>query len=56
MSYEEVATRLHISRSTVRRLVKRGDLQTVTVGSAQRILTMSYLAYAWTTLGGDQKW
>lgn len=54
MSYEEVAARLRVSRSTVRRLVQRGELQVVPVGGCRRVLTLSYLYYAWTTLGGEQ--
>ncbi len=53
MSYEEVAMRLRVSRSTVRRLVKSGELQVIPVGGCRRILTLSYLYYAWTTLGGE---
>jgi excisionase family DNA binding protein len=55
MSYEEVAARLRISRSTVRRLVRRGELQSVPIGGRRRILTLSYLYYAWNTLGSEHK-
>jgi excisionase family DNA binding protein len=54
LTYEDVASQLRVGRSTVRRLVKSGDLRAVQDGPERRITRASFTTYVNRKFGKEE--